>query len=130
MRSISRHTTPLVINSLGCGHTHTHASILTICTGSILRNQAHTSLRRRTLGLKSDSYIYIMCDGMSSNSVNTGEIGKISVEILFCVILLSSNQATRNVFWSQKSETMVYAYKTFILSHIEYLLTLHTCCTL
>ena len=24
MRSISHHITPLVINSLGCGHTHTH----------------------------------------------------------------------------------------------------------
>ena len=33
---------PLVINSLGGGHTHTqtHTHILKICTGSILRNQA------------------------------------------------------------------------------------------
>ena len=43
MRSISRHISPLVINSLGCGHTH--ARIPTIRTGSILRNQARTSHR-------------------------------------------------------------------------------------
>ena len=36
MRSISCHIMPLVINSLGGGDTH----ILTIRTGSILRNQA------------------------------------------------------------------------------------------
>ena len=43
MESISRHITPLVINSLGGGHTHTHTQtqthIQTIRTGSILRNQ-------------------------------------------------------------------------------------------
>ena len=41
--SISCHITPIVINSLGGGHTHTH--ILTIYTGSILRNQVCAGLR-------------------------------------------------------------------------------------
>ena len=41
MRSISRHIIPLIINSLGRGHTH----IPTIRTGSILRNQAHACHR-------------------------------------------------------------------------------------
>ena len=49
MRFISRHITSLVINSLGCGDTHTHAHTRTripmICTGSILRNQVHVGLR-------------------------------------------------------------------------------------
>ena len=36
---------PLVINSLGNGHTHSHARIPTICTGSILRNQADAGCR-------------------------------------------------------------------------------------
>ena len=36
---------PLVINSLGRGHTHTHTRIQTIRTGSILRNQACAGLR-------------------------------------------------------------------------------------
>ena len=44
MRSISPHIMPLVINSLGCGDTHTHARIHTIRTGSILRNQACAGL--------------------------------------------------------------------------------------
>ena len=34
---------PLVINSLGSRHTHTHT--MTIHAGSILRNQAHTGLQ-------------------------------------------------------------------------------------
>jgi len=37
--SISHHITPLVINSLRGGHTHTHASILTLWTKAISRNQ-------------------------------------------------------------------------------------------
>ena len=45
MRSISRHITPLVISSLGRGHTNTQTRIPTICTGSILRNQARAGLR-------------------------------------------------------------------------------------
>ena len=49
MRSISRHITPLVISSLGCGHTHTQTRTPTIRTGSILRNQARG---RRAPGLK------------------------------------------------------------------------------
>ena len=46
MRSISRHIMPLVINSLGGGHTHTHTQthIQTIRTGSISRNQARAGL--------------------------------------------------------------------------------------
>jgi len=45
--SISHHITPLVINSLGGGHTHihTHASILTSRTKAISRNQLHTGLQ-------------------------------------------------------------------------------------
>ena len=42
MGSILCHITPLVINSLRGEHTHTY--ILTIRTGSILRNQEHTGL--------------------------------------------------------------------------------------
>ena len=37
---------PLVINSLGGGHTHTHKHILIICTGSILRNQARAWFKK------------------------------------------------------------------------------------
>ena len=46
MMFISRHITPLVINSLGRGHTHAHTQkrIPTIRTGSILRNQAQAGL--------------------------------------------------------------------------------------
>ena len=41
MGSISRHITPLVINSLGGGHTHTHTNTHTdVRTGTILRKQA------------------------------------------------------------------------------------------
>ena len=43
MRSISCHIMPLIINSFR--HGHTHARILTICTGSILRNQPRAGLR-------------------------------------------------------------------------------------
>ena len=51
--SISHHITPLVINSLGGGHTHTHththarthASILTSWTKAISRNQSRAGLR-------------------------------------------------------------------------------------
>ena len=39
-QSYGVHITPLAINSLGRGHTHTQKSIPTIRTGSILRNQA------------------------------------------------------------------------------------------
>ena len=43
MGFISHHIMPLVINSFGGGHTHanTHTHIPTICTESIIRNQAH-----------------------------------------------------------------------------------------
>ena len=44
MGSVSRHITPLVINSLGGGHTRKHTHILTIRTGSTLRNQARPGL--------------------------------------------------------------------------------------
>ena len=44
MGSISCHIMPIVINSLGGGHTHTQTHILTICTGSILRNQVRANL--------------------------------------------------------------------------------------
>ena len=43
MGSISHHITPLVINSLGGGHTNTHTQIRThtdVRTETILRNQA------------------------------------------------------------------------------------------
>jgi len=43
--SISHHITPLVINSLGGGHTHTHSSILTSWTKAISRNQSRASQR-------------------------------------------------------------------------------------
>ena len=41
MESISCHITPLVINSLGGGHRHTHKDIR---TETILRNQASVAL--------------------------------------------------------------------------------------
>ena len=60
MRFISRHITPLVINSLRRGHTHTHTHtrtrIPTIRTGSILRNQAHIGRRSARTWFKKDSY--------------------------------------------------------------------------
>jgi len=43
--SISHHNTPLVINSLRGGHTHTHAGILTSWTKAISRNQLHAGQR-------------------------------------------------------------------------------------
>ena len=77
MGSISHHIMPLIINSLGGGHTHTqthkhtytayahtdtayahtdtayaHTDILTICIGSILRNQVQASYGRCSPGLK------------------------------------------------------------------------------
>ena len=48
MGFISRRITPLVINSLGDGHTQTHTQTNThtdIRTGTISRNQAHAGLR-------------------------------------------------------------------------------------
>ena len=49
MGSISRHITPLVINSLGDRHTQTHTHTHTnthtdVHTGTILRNQVHAGL--------------------------------------------------------------------------------------
>ena len=47
MGSISRHTMPLAINSLGGGHTDTHTNTHThtdVRTETILRNQARASL--------------------------------------------------------------------------------------
>ena len=44
MGSISHHITPLVINSLGGGHTHKH-TYRSSRTEAILRNQARTGLR-------------------------------------------------------------------------------------
>ena len=44
MMSVSCHITPLVINSVGSGDTHTHTLIPTIRTGSILRHQARAGL--------------------------------------------------------------------------------------
>ena len=55
MGSLSRHIMPLVINSLGRGQTHTQARILTIRTGSILRNQARVWFKN---GLKN---IHLLC---------------------------------------------------------------------
>jgi len=43
--SISHHITPLVINSLGDGHTHTHTRIFTSWTKAISRNQSRTGQR-------------------------------------------------------------------------------------
>ena len=46
MGSISRHITPLVINSLGGGHTHTQTHTHTdVRTETISRNQARAGLR-------------------------------------------------------------------------------------
>ena len=44
MRFIQRHITPLVINSLGHGHTRTRTHILTIRTGSISKTHGKTRL--------------------------------------------------------------------------------------
>ena len=44
MGSISLHITPLVINSLGGGHTHTHTDVR---TGTISRNQARAWFKKR-----------------------------------------------------------------------------------
>ena len=44
MKSISRHITSLVINTLARRHTHTQIYISTIETGTIFRNQVHTGL--------------------------------------------------------------------------------------
>ena len=52
MRFISHQITPLVINSLRGGHTHTH--ILTICTGSILWNRVRTDSRLVRAWFKND----------------------------------------------------------------------------
>ena len=51
MESISCHITPLVINSLGGGHTHAHTQthILTIRTGSILGNQVRAWFKNYTI---------------------------------------------------------------------------------
>ena len=55
MEFISRHITPLVIDSLGGGHTHKHTHILTIRTGSILKNQACTGRRPARAGFNKDN---------------------------------------------------------------------------
>jgi len=54
--SISHHITPLVINSLGGGHTH--ASILTSQTKAISRNQSCTSQRLARTWFNKLLYVY------------------------------------------------------------------------
>ena len=50
---------PLVINSLGGGHTHTHANRRS-CTGSISRNQARAGLRAPGLKILIDISVECM----------------------------------------------------------------------
>ena len=54
---------PLVINSLGRGHTHAHTRtrIPTIRTGSILRNQARASLRPARAWFKNYVQVQLCC---------------------------------------------------------------------
>ena len=56
MGSISRHISPLVINSLGGGHTHKHTNSHTnthtdVRTGTISRNQGAPAAGQRVHGL-------------------------------------------------------------------------------
>jgi len=53
--SISHQIMPLVINSLRGGHIHTHASILTLQTKAISRNQAHASQRPERAWFKNNN---------------------------------------------------------------------------
>ena len=55
---ITPQITPLVIHSLGGGHTHTHAYIR---TEVILRNQARAGLRPARAWFKKASYKYNIC---------------------------------------------------------------------
>ena len=66
MRSISHHITPLVIKSLGGGHTntHTHTCIQTLVDRSNSKNQAHSG-QASAPGLK----IKILCTYYSHNQV-------------------------------------------------------------
>ena len=74
MESISCHITPLVINSLGgmhartraCAHTHT----LMICTGSILRNQAHPDLRPACAWFKNLKWYNLLKCNRQWNCIN------------------------------------------------------------
>ena len=70
MGFISRHIMSLVINSLGCGHTHIHARIATICTGSILRNYVRAGHRPALAGFKNDEVIIteILTRGVTSQT--------------------------------------------------------------
>ena len=53
MGSISHHITPLVINSLGGGHTHTHTHTHAyIRTETILRNQARAWFKNQLYGIR------------------------------------------------------------------------------
>ena len=59
MRSISHHITPLVINSLGGGHTHTCVSIPTFVDKAILRNQARAGLWPARVWFKNNLRVYM-----------------------------------------------------------------------
>ena len=58
MASISHHIMPLVINSLGGGHTNTHTHTDTR-TETILRNQAHAGLRPARTWFKKPNQVHL-----------------------------------------------------------------------
>ena len=67
MGSISRHITPLVINSLRGGHTHAN-------THTDIRAQDQFQETRRVPGLKTDSYLYaIHHDAVAFHSLSMNQ---------------------------------------------------------
>ena len=92
MGFISCHTTPLVIYSLGGGHTHSHARAQTwtripmIHTESILRNQAHL-LKATVPGLKT-LLLKIFCEFWFFKYWFTWNLISYKIFLIYSVLIL------------------------------------------
>ena len=87
MRSISRHIAPLVIDSLGGGHTHEHTHT-DVRTETILRNQVRRSAAGAHL-----VHLHTSCKVAKSMANSSSTHVMISGEIIACCLLVK-------VIWS------------------------------
>ena len=111
MRSISRHITPLVIDSLGRGHTHTHtqARIPTIRTGSILRNQARAGLRPAHAWF--NNHVHKFKNLFSQSDVK----GK---EIIIISLTNTTQNDSKNLLLQEVTDVVQVHYFKYILDYI------------